>query len=71
MGRYKMKFALKSVLVAVVAGVFLMGAASGEKSQRTGFQLFAGGNQGKLCHHYGTHEVGEAQDHGPADGIAQ
>ena len=33
MGRYKMKVALTSVLVAVVAGVFLMGAASGEKSK--------------------------------------
>jgi len=33
MGRYKMKIALTSVVVAVVAGFFLMGAASAEKSK--------------------------------------
>lgn len=33
MGRYKMKFALTSVVVAVVAVVFLIGAASGEKGK--------------------------------------
>src|SRR3989339_1978640 len=33
MGRYKMKFALTSVVVAIIAVVFLIGAAAGEKGK--------------------------------------